>query len=80
MSTNKAELVQVNVYGDISAEDEAANDIYIVHFIYVPYTLQKYVELDGNNLASGETLAMKYIHILDEINHDFMSICLLKKL
>ena len=40
ISTNKAELFQVNGYSDISANDEAANNAYIVCFTYVLYTLQ----------------------------------------
>ena len=51
MSTNKAELIQVNGYGAISVNDEAANIFYVVCFASVPYTLQKDVESDGNKLA-----------------------------
>ena len=50
MSTIKAELVQVIGYGAISANEEAANNFYIVHFASVPYTLQKDVESDRNKL------------------------------
>ena len=43
MSNNKAELVKVNGYGAISANDEAANNFYIDFFTYVSYMLQYYV-------------------------------------
>ena len=43
MSTNKAELVKVNGYGDIVAIYESGKN-YIVSFTYVPYTLQEDVE------------------------------------
>ena len=52
MPTNKEELVRVNGYGAISANDESANKIFIVCFISVPYTLQEDVESYGNQLAS----------------------------
>ena len=48
MENSKAELVKVNGYGAIAANDEAENDFYIVRFTSVPYTLQEYVELDRN--------------------------------
>ena len=48
ISTNKSELVQVNGYDDIYANDEAAHNVYILRFTSVPYTLQEDVELDGN--------------------------------
>ena len=54
MSNNKSELVKVNGHGAISVNYEAANKLYTVFFIYVPYTLQEDVESDGNQLASGE--------------------------
>ena len=54
MLDNKAELVQVNRYGDISANDEAANHFYIFCFTSAPYTLQEYVESDGSHLAYGD--------------------------
>ena len=41
MSTNKSELVQVYGYGDIAANDEAADNLFIVRFTYVSYTLQE---------------------------------------
>ena len=40
MPTNKTEIIKVNVYGAISANDEAVNNFYIVWFISVLYTLQ----------------------------------------
>ena len=43
----------MNGYGDISANDKAANIFYIIHFTSVPYTLQEDVESDGNQLESG---------------------------
>ena len=54
MSTNKAEIVKVNGYGDIADNYEAENNFYIVRFTYVPYALQEDVESDGNQLASGD--------------------------
>ena len=54
MSTNKAELVQVNGYGAISVNDKAANNFYIVNFTSIPYTPQEDVEPYGNQLASGD--------------------------
>ena len=44
MSTNKSELVKVNGYGAIAANNKSANIFYIFWFKYVPYTLQEYVE------------------------------------
>ena len=41
MSTNKSELVKVNGYGDTAANYEAANNVYVVLFASVPFTLQK---------------------------------------
>ena len=38
MSTNKAEIVKVNEYGDIAANDEATNSFYIFIFTSIPYT------------------------------------------
>ena len=40
MSTNKSELFEVNGYGYISSSDGAEYNSYIVHFTYLPYTLQ----------------------------------------
>ena len=54
ISTNKAERFKANGYGAIADNGEAANNFYFVCFIYVPYTLQEYVESDGNQLASGD--------------------------
>ena len=54
MSNNKAELVKFNGYGSVSANDEAANMFYISWFTSVPYTLQEYVESDGNQLAYSD--------------------------
>ena len=41
-------------YGVIASNDEAANHFYIFCFTYVPYTLKEDVELDGNQLVSGD--------------------------
>ena len=41
MSTNKAELLKVNGYGDISAKHEAENNSHIVCFTSILYTLQE---------------------------------------
>ena len=54
MSTNREELVKVNGNGAIYANDEAANILYIVRFTSLPYTIQEYMESDGNKLASGD--------------------------
>ena len=54
MSYNKEEFDKVNGNGAISANDEAENKFYIVWFTSAPYTLQEYVESDGNQLASGD--------------------------
>ena len=54
MSNNKEELVKLNGYGAIAENDEAKNNVYIVCFTSVPYTLQEYVESDGNKLSSVE--------------------------
>ena len=54
ISINKAELVEANGYGAIYANDEAANILYIVRFTSLPYTIQEYMESDGNKLASGD--------------------------
>ena len=54
MSTNKSELVKVNGCGDISANYEASNKFYIVHFTSVPDTLQEDVESYGNQFSSGD--------------------------
>ena len=54
MLTNEVELVQVNGYDAISANDETANNFYIVCFTSVPYTLQEDVESDVNQLESGD--------------------------
>ena len=44
----------MNGCGDISSNDEAAKTNCIVLFTYVLYTLQKDINSDGNQLASGE--------------------------
>ena len=44
----------MNGYGDISANDEAANNLYICCFTFLPYTIQEDVESNGNKLTSGE--------------------------
>ena len=44
MLTNKSELFQVDGYGAIASNHEAANIFYIVYFIPVPYTLQEDVK------------------------------------
>ena len=43
----------MNGCGAIPPNDEAKNNFYIVHFTPVTYTLQEYVESNGNELASG---------------------------
>ena len=54
MSNNKAELFQVNGYGDIASNNEAANIFYIFCFTDVKYKIQEDVESCGNKLESGE--------------------------
>ena len=44
----------MNEYVAIAANDESENIFYIVIFKYVPYTLQEYMESDGNQLAYGD--------------------------
>ena len=44
----------MNGWGVIAANDESTNSFYIVCFTSVPYTLPKYVGLDGNQLAYGD--------------------------
>ena len=51
MSTNNIELFKLDGYGAIAANDEAANNFYIVLFTPIPYTLQEDLESDGNKLA-----------------------------
>ena len=46
MSYNKA-----NGYDDISSNNEAEDNIYIVLFISVSYIIKEAVESDGNKLA-----------------------------
>ena len=41
MSTNKAELVKLNGYGAIAANDEAENNLYFVCFASVPKHFKK---------------------------------------
>ena len=41
-------------YGAIAANDEAANNFYMVHFTSVPYILQENVVSDRNKLSSGD--------------------------
>ena len=38
-STSKAEIVELNGYGSIAANDEAQDYFYIVRFTYVSFTL-----------------------------------------
>ena len=59
MPTNKEELVIVNGYGAISANDESANKIFIVCFISVPYTLQEAVKSKINKLEYGDIVYNK---------------------
>ena len=55
MLTIKEELVNVNGYGDIDTNDEAAHNVHIFCFaLSVPYTLQEDVESDENQLAYGD--------------------------
>ena len=56
MSTNKEELVKVNWYDAIAVNDEVEKYFYIVCFASVPYTLQEYFELYGNQLASDDVV------------------------
>ena len=53
MLTDKSELVELNVYGAISVNDEAINNFYVVLLTHVPYTLKEDVESYENQLASG---------------------------
>ena len=59
MKKHKSELVKVNWYGNIYANDEAESNFYIVCFISVPYTIQEDVESYGNQLASGHLVCNK---------------------
>ena len=54
MSTNKAYIVEVNGYGPIAANYEAVNNVCIVRFTSVPYTLQEGVKSYDNKLSSSE--------------------------
>ena len=54
ISTHKVELIEVNGYGSISDNDEAADTFYIFRFTSFPYTLQQVVESDGNQLVYGD--------------------------
>ena len=58
MSTNKAELVEVNGYAYIAANDESENNFYIVRFASVMYMIQEYVESDGNKSAEINHVSM----------------------
>ena len=59
MPTNKAELFKANGYGAIAANDESANNFYIVCFKSVPYIIQEDVESDRNHLASRNLVCNK---------------------
>ena len=74
VSTNNAELVKVNGYGTIAANDESENNVYIVHFVSVLYKLQVYVESDGNQLESGERFCNEIFTSPGRHTSPFMSI------
>ena len=46
----------MNWHSAISAKDEGENNFYIVLLKYFLYTLQEYVESNGNKLASNELI------------------------
>ena len=56
MSTNKAELVEVDGYGAPAANNEYANSSYLFRFKSVPYTPQEDMESDGNKLSASVDL------------------------
>ena len=44
----------MNGYGDIAANDEDANNFYIIYCASFSFTLQEYVKSDGNQFVSGD--------------------------
>ena len=61
MSTNKTDIVELNGYGYVSSNDEAANNYYIFIFTYITYMLQVRVYSDDNQLSSGEFSALQHV-------------------
>ena len=53
MSNNKSEPVKVGGYGAIYANYKGANNFYIFRFTYSPFTLQKDVKSDVNQMVSS---------------------------
>ena len=72
MSTDKEELVLVNGYGTIAANDEAVN-IICVFALHMPHIQSKKIwnkmEINWHMVT---LFAMQYIHLLDVINQYFI--------
>ena len=68
-STNKSELVEVNWYGSIAANDEAAN----IFYLFSLHMFCTFYKKTWNQMVINYHLVtlfeMKYIHLLDSINH-----------
>ena len=63
----------MNGYGAIYSNYES-EFFYTVNFASVTYTLQEYVESDGNELVSGDFVCNAiYIHLTDGINLVYIS-------
>ena len=54
ISNNKGKPLKVNECGAIAANDEAADIFYIFWFLFVPYTFQKDVVSDRNQIKFGD--------------------------
>ena len=54
MSTNKIDILEVNEYCGISANDKDTNKVYVVCFTPVPYTPPKDVKSGINWLETGD--------------------------
>ena len=72
--TNKEELVKVNGYGDIAANDEGAKQFTLFYLHISHIHTKKIWNQKEINWHMVTLFAIKYIHLLEGINHNFMSI------
>ena len=71
MTTNKAEIVDLDGYGAISDNNKYAYIFYIVKFMAITYTHQKDIELDGNQITSSDTICNEIYTYTGRPNYPF---------
>ena len=72
MPTNKEEIIEINRYGAISANDEVLNNFYIFYLHLFHTLFKKNFNKMVTNYHMLNLFAMIYIHIPDGKNFRFM--------